>query len=126
VSKTWHDWALQQRDGAPSFSPKPSQQLPQHAARHAWNSRGRLTSDQQRAALLVHAAGAGDLDLLRWLRQRRCPWDERACTSAAAGGHLDVLRWLRSQSPPCPWGGCAVWRSAAGAGQLAVLQWMRS
>ena len=73
VSKTWHDWALQQRDGAPSFSPKPSQLLPQHAAQHAWNSRGRLTSNQQRRALLAHAAGAGDLELLRWLQQqRRC------------------------------------------------------
>lgn len=47
------------------------------------------------------AARAGQLEILRWLRDGGCAFDELTCYSAAMGGHLDVLKWLRAQG--CPW-----------------------
>jgi hypothetical protein len=155
LSKTWHDWALQQRDSAPTFSPQRAQPLPAHAVHHAWYAPGLLCDWGGRVEVLVRAAGAGDLELLRWLRYRHCPWDARASWEAAASGRWDVLRWLRSQRKPCPlddrvWGLLVrrgrldqlqqlslearpplSWQAeaclqAATAGQLEVLQWLRA
>ena len=127
LSKHWHAWALQQRGGAPTFSPQPSRPLPAHAVQHAWDSGVLLTTEHQGKRLLACAAGSGGPELLRWLRSQdpHCPWDASACVAAAEGGHLDVLQWLRSHDPPCPWdeGACA-W--AAEGGHMRVLQWLRS
>jgi hypothetical protein len=47
------------------------------------------------------AAAGGHLDVLKWLKEGSCPWDESTCSSAAFNGHLDVLKWLRENE--CPW-----------------------
>ena len=39
--------------------------------------------------------------MLRWARERGCPWDSSTCFWAAAHGHLEVLRWARENN--CPW-----------------------
>ena len=39
------------------------------------------------------AAGAGQLDILKWLRQHKCPWNDYSLMDAAAYGHLDVIQW---------------------------------
>ena len=31
----------------------------------------------------------GNVELLKFLRGKGCPWDEDACTGAASGGHLE-------------------------------------
>ncbi|PNH04225.1 Ankyrin repeat domain-containing protein, partial [Tetrabaena socialis] len=53
------------------------------------------------AALTTHvfaaAAGAGSMELLRWLRARGCPWDATAFAAAAAGGSEEQLEWLLEQ-----------------------------
>ena len=74
----------------------------------------------------IVAAGEGQLDVLKWLREQGppCPWDVIACNDAAAGGHLDVLKWLRAQEPPCPWDKSACSR-AAERGHLDVVKWLR-
>jgi hypothetical protein len=56
--------------------------------------------------LLLHAARAGQLELLSWLRARGCAWEpckgdsEDPCSTAAAGGHLLVLQWARANGCP--------------------------
>ena len=68
------------------------------------------------------AAGRGDLEMLKWLRAKGCPWDVKACRSAAKSGHLEVLKWLRAEG--CPWDEYAC-ESAEVGGQLEVLKWLR-
>lgn len=52
----------------------------------------------------MQAAKEGHLEVLKWLRERGCPWDWDAMTCAHAddGAHLDVLRWARENG--CPFG----------------------
>ena len=42
------------------------------------------------------------MEVLKWLRQNGCPWNESACFNAAERGQLEVLKWLRQNG--CPWG----------------------
>ena len=70
------------------------------------------------------AARGGHLEVLKWLREKGCPWDAWACTEAARYDHLAVLKWLRSQDPPCPWDESAC-SEAAWGGHLDVLKWLR-
>ena len=41
------------------------------------------------------------LEILKWLTENDCPWDEETCACAAQGGHLEVLKWARENG--CPW-----------------------
>jgi hypothetical protein len=68
-----------------------------------------------------HAARWGNREVLEWLHNTGCPWQETAC-AAARGGHLDELQWAREHG--CPWNAwtCAY---AARSGHLHVLQWAR-
>ncbi|GFR41069.1 hypothetical protein Agub_g1709 [Astrephomene gubernaculifera] len=47
------------------------------------------------------AAYSGNLELLRWLRERGCPWDADAIAEAARSGCDEALEWLVEQV--CPW-----------------------
>ena len=47
------------------------------------------------------AATDGYLDLIKWARANRCPWNKFTCANAAEGGHLEVLQWTRANG--CPW-----------------------
>jgi hypothetical protein len=52
-------------------------------------------------SLMCHAAaGAGKLDILRWLRQHSCPWNEYSLEEAAACDHLDVMQWAIENGCP--------------------------
>ena len=51
--------------------------------------------------LCINAAGGGHLELLKFLYDNKCPWDEYICAEAAYNGHLDVLKFLHEHS--CPW-----------------------
>jgi hypothetical protein len=61
------------------------------------------------------------LDVLQWLRERRCPWNATTCEWAAAKGHLVMLQWLREHH--CPWGEGNVCLRAAMGGHLELLKW---
>jgi hypothetical protein len=69
------------------------------------------------------AAQGGHFGLLRWLREKGCPWDEDTTAAAAKSGNLELLQWIREEG--CPWDESAC-HAAAGAGHLVVLQWLKS
>ncbi|WZN63220.1 hypothetical protein HKI87_07g47670 [Chloropicon roscoffensis] len=71
------------------------------------------------------AAYGGQLELIKWLRAKGCPWNINTSRSAAYGGQLEVLQCMRAQDPPCPWDSdVCYW--AAQKGHLEVLRWARS
>lgn len=85
---------------------------------------GCLASD---GSVCTAAAGAGQLRMLRFLRQQQppCPWDATACTAAAGAGRAEMLQWMLFEAEPhCE---CDVWttRAAARSGQLAILDWLQ-
>jgi hypothetical protein len=67
------------------------------------------------------AAEQGRWDVLHFLEQTRCPYDEIACASAAFGGQLQVLQWLR-ESCNCPWDSQTILNAVIGE-QEKVLEW---
>lgn len=70
----------------------------------------------------MEAAGNGDLEVLKWLLSKGCPWNETTCIIAAGNGHLEVLKWAREND--CPWdeSTCSF---AAEMGELETLKWAR-
>ncbi|WZN65877.1 putative ankyrin repeat protein [Chloropicon roscoffensis] len=71
------------------------------------------------------AAQSGQLEVIKWLRAKRCPWESTASENAALCGDLEMLQWMRAQDPPCPWDS-DVCNFAAYKGHLEVLRWARS
>ena len=67
------------------------------------------------------AVRQGHFEMLKWLRENGCPWNEHTCMEMA-GGHLEILQWARENG--CPWDTltCA---DAARGGHLEVLKWAR-
>jgi len=69
------------------------------------------------------AAGAGQLNVLRWAHARGCALSKSACTAAASGGHLNCLQWLHEHG--CPWDEetCA---QAAQRNHSDILRWAQA
>ena len=63
----------------------------------------------------------GHLNLLLWIKEYGCPWDQMACFWAAEGGHLELLQNLKSG---CPWDSRTCF-AASKSGHLEILQWAR-
>jgi len=52
--------------------------------------------------VLVPGRRGGHLDVLAWLKENECPWNEEGtCSAAAERCQLEVLKWLREQG--CKW-----------------------
>ncbi|GFR40800.1 hypothetical protein Agub_g1417 [Astrephomene gubernaculifera] len=66
------------------------------------------------------AACSGNLELLRWLHERGCPWDADAIAGAAGSGCEEALEWLVEQGCPLPGGG-SPYMVAARNNDLATL-----
>ena len=66
------------------------------------------------------AAMTGRLDVLQYLHENGCPWDERTCWKAALGGHLDMLQYAHENG--CPWDESTCYE-AAKRGHLHVLMY---
>jgi hypothetical protein len=58
-------------------------------------------SDSLKYIICEKAAKNGDLDILKWAREKGCRWNEWTCFHAATGGHLEILKWARENG--CPW-----------------------
>lgn len=68
------------------------------------------------------AAFGGQLEVMKWLQAKGCPWGTMTSNWAAQGGHLEVLQWMRDQDPPCPWDSYVCYQAAL-KGHLDVLRW---
>lgn len=69
------------------------------------------------------AARHGRIDALLWLRDEAgCAWDAAASAGSARGGHLDALRRMRARQTPCPWD-AETCAQAAEHGHVHVLCW---
>jgi hypothetical protein len=63
--------------------------------------------------------------MLRYLRERGCPWDYRSFNAAVLNKQsVPVLQWLRAQG--CPWDASSFILEAAATGNLEALQWGHS
>ncbi|PNH05310.1 Ankyrin repeat domain-containing protein [Tetrabaena socialis] len=78
-------------------------------------------SRPQSTQALIEAAGAGQLEACRWLRQQGCPWDEWVLRKAAGGGHRAVSEWLLAIG--CPWSEGAIPEAARG-GHVGLVDWL--
>ncbi|KAL6076214.1 Ankyrin repeat domain containing protein [Balamuthia mandrillaris] len=66
-------------------------------------------------------AGRGDLQLLKWVREKhQFPWSEET-SYGAADGHLEVLQYAQANGCPCNFRALA--ERATQLGHLDVLQW---
>ncbi|PNH02651.1 hypothetical protein TSOC_011350, partial [Tetrabaena socialis] len=76
------------------------------------------------AGVFEAAARAGSMELLRWLRERDCPWDAAVFAASVEGGSEEQLEWLVEQ-------GCLMgddgepYVRAARPGGLAMLRCLR-
>ena len=52
--------------------------------------------DDDPDSLCTLAAGEGQLEILKWLRENDFPWDSETCEFAAMNGHLEVLQRARA------------------------------
>jgi hypothetical protein len=71
------------------------------------------------------ATSRNDVQLLSWLRESGCPWDQyEYCTSAAAFGSIDMMAYLLGieSSPELL---TAMLNSAGGYDQLTAARWLR-
>ena len=71
----------------------------------------------------ARAALFGHLELLQWAHENGCPWKQNTCSATAEGRHLEVLQWARANG--CPWDEWTC-SDAAYGGHLEVLQWARA
>ena len=60
----------------------------------------------------MNAAEQGNLDVIKYLHENGCPWDEETCWRAAQAGHLDVLKYAHENA--CPWNWLTCTKAAAG------------
>jgi hypothetical protein len=65
-----------------------------------------------------YAAQSGNVDLLKWLRERGRQFRNCNCNPAAEAGHVHVLQYLRAEG--CEWNE-ACFSAAVQAGHIAVL-----
>jgi hypothetical protein len=54
------------------------------------NGREKWTGPGPDYRLCAHAAGGGNLEVLKWARAQGSAWDAMTCAYAAGAGHLDV------------------------------------
>jgi len=47
------------------------------------------------------AAGTGNVEMLRFLKENGCDWDVQTYYHAIQNGHLEVVKWLKANG--CPW-----------------------
>ena len=79
-------------------------------------------SDDEKKRFCVEMAEKGNLDLLTFLHEERCPWHEETCRVAADLGHFECLKYAHENG--CPWNESTC-SSAAYNGHLECLKYAR-
>ena len=69
----------------------------------------------------AYAALGGQVEVLEYLREKRCPWGKDTTYWAALGGHLEVLKYAHKYQ--CPWS-VRTCEAAAKGGHLEVLKYL--
>ena len=77
-------------------------------------------SEEKKKRFCSKMAEKGNLELLQFLRENGCPWDERTCAWAAENGHLECLKYVHENG--CPWG-IGTSANAANYGHLKCLKY---
>ncbi len=67
------------------------------------------------------AAYGGNLDVLKWLYERKFPFNEQVFASCAEKGHLEIMKWLKDNEFPYDED---VFASAAFSGSKECLEWL--
>jgi hypothetical protein len=52
------------------------------------------------ASICASASFGAQLETLKWLRSRKCPWDERVCDHAVEFGYEDLFCWAADNGAP--------------------------
>jgi hypothetical protein len=71
--------------------------------------------------VVEYAARGGNVDMLKWLKDKGLHFTADTCKYAALNGFVPALQYLRDQG--CPWNQGAS-EAAARYGQLAALKWL--
>jgi hypothetical protein len=71
----------------------------------------------------VGAAYGAHLDVLQYLADEECEWDDYACVAAAKNGHLSTLQWLHEHG--CPWEADRMCSDAAECGSIEMLVYLK-
>jgi hypothetical protein len=74
------------------------------------------------AESLSAAAHTGQLAMCKYLLDKGCPLEARACTWAAQNGHLSTLMWLRECG--CQWSGDVVALLSARSGSIDTMAYV--
>jgi len=74
-------------------------------------------------AVYIFAAQYGHLNVIKWARSIKCPWDQWTTLFAARYGHLELLDWLYENGCPL---GPSICDSAAIGGHLHIMKWLHS
>merc|ERR1739841_165278 len=56
---------------------------------------------ERRERFCARMAENGNFDLLQFLHEKGCPWNEGTCSRAAENGHLECLKYAHENG--CPW-----------------------
>jgi len=77
--------------------------------------------------LCASAAKAGNLELIKFLREQPEPIELNTGVFACAawGGHLELMRWLQSPPQSCPYDKWSCVQAAAN-GHIALVEWLRT
>ena len=62
---------------------------------------------EERERFCAETARNGNVELLKFLHEERCPWDFWTCSYAAKNGHLECLKYAHENR--CPWGPLGKW-----------------
>ena len=68
------------------------------------------------------AAEAGQLEVLKWLKERGFCLKKRVCLVAAKNGYLEVLKWARENGASCEGEHSGEIVSIASLGHLSILR----
>ena len=72
----------------------------------------------------AEASKWGHFTLLKWLRDKNCPWDKSTCYHAAINGHLEILKWVKQNNCPFEFDVFLV-EQVTRNGHLNVLKWLK-
>jgi hypothetical protein len=69
----------------------------------------------------IFSSSVNNLELLKWLKEMKCPWNVRTFDKAASYCDIETLQWLKDNE--CPWD-YNTFIFACGHNNVSVLEWL--